>query len=365
MLSERMSRIDPSGVRRMFSLASRMENPLNFSLGQPDADVPDEIKEVLIEAIRRGCNRYSPTAGYPELLEAVAAKLKTKNGINAEPTNILITAGVSGGLNLSYSALFDPGDELIMADPYFVLYKELARFLGAVPRFVDTYPTFDLKAEQVERLITSKTKAIMINSPNNPTGAVIEPEELEKLAWVARRHDLLVISDEIYEDFVYQRRHFSIGSIYEKTLTLNGLSKSHAMMGWRLGYAHGPRELIQAMSELQQYSFVCAPTLVQVAAVRALQTSSEGIVGQHRHKRNIVVETLGDRFTIHGAQGAFYVFLEAPDGDGDAFVDRAVEQNVFVVPGSTFSEKHSHFRMCYAVPDDVLIKGTEILKTLK
>lgn len=364
MLARRMSNIDPSGVRRIFSLASRLDNPLNFSIGQADADVPDEVKEEAIRAIREGLNRYTPTAGFPKLREAIAAKLANRNAIKADPNDVLVTAGVSGGLNLSFGALLDPGDELIIPDPYFVLYKELAKFFDGVPRFVDTYPTFDLKASAVEAAITAKTKAILINSPNNPTGAVIEPEEMEKLAHLARRHDLLVISDEIYEDFIYDREHVSIGSIYEKTLTLNGFSKSHAMPGWRLGYAHGPRELIDAMSQLQQYSFVCAPSFAQIAAVRALETSGDEIVTRHRRKRDMVVEALSGSYRLHGAQGAIYVFPEAPGGDADAFVDKAVDNNVFIVPGSTFSERRSHFRLCYAAADDVLAQGLEILKKL-
>lgn len=267
MIAHRMSNIDSSGIRKVFDLAQKMKSPVNLSIGQPDFDVPGEIKEEAIKAINEGANKYTLTQGIPELRDVLLEYLKKERGVNAE--SIIITSGVSGALTLALMALVDQGDEVIIPDPAFVIYKHLVNFCGGKSVFVDTYPDFKLTAERIQPHITNKTKLIVINSPANPTGVMSEPLELKDIAELAKRHNLLLISDEIYHDYNYNNEFESIGKYYDKTLVLDGFSKSFAMTGWRLGYAAGPDTIIKEMIKLQQYTFVCAPSFSQYAVFRS------------------------------------------------------------------------------------------------
>lgn len=361
-LAQRTKQIDSSGIRKVFNLAQKIADPINLSIGQPDFDVPEPVKQAAIEALQSGFNRYTVTAGLPELREKVLAKYRAK-GFDGE--DAIVTAGVSGGLVLSFLVLLDPGDEVLMADPYFVMYKHLANFIGARPIYVDTYPDFRLRPKAFEAALTPRTKALIINSPHNPTGTVYSEKELRGLAEVAARHDLLVLSDDIYEHFFYQGEEApTIASFYPNTLVLSGLSKSAAMTGWRLGFALGPAEIIRAMTELQQYSFVCAPSFAQQAALVALEHDMAEAREAYRRKRDLIYEGLKDLYTVQRPEGAFYIFPQAPGGDGDAFVARAIENNVLCVPGSVFSEKKSHFRISFAASDETLRRGVEVLRRL-
>jgi aspartate aminotransferase/aminotransferase len=363
-LARRTNQIDSSGIRKVFNLAQKMTNPINLSIGQPDFDVADPIKEAAIEAIRGGNNRYTVTAGLPQLREKVLEKYKGR-GFNADDS--IITSGVSGALVLSFLVLLDPDDEIIMADPYFVMYKHLANFIGAKPVFIDTYPDFRLKPEDIEDNLTERTKVLIVNSPNNPTGIVYTAEELKAIADIASRHDLLVITDDIYDHFYYGDETAvspTIASVYPNTLMMGGLSKSAAMTGWRLGYALGPKEIIQAMTELQQYSFVCAPSFAQHAALKALDCDMEQARQAYRHKRDLIYEGIADLYNVRRPDGAFYIFPEAPNRDGDAFVAEAIHNNLLVVPGSVFSEKSTHFRISFAASEETIEKGVEVLRKL-
>ncbi len=361
-LAQRTSRIDSSGIRKVFNLAQKITDPINLSIGQPDFDVPERVKRAAIEALEEGFNRYTVTAGLPELRQKVLEKYRAK-GFEGE--DAIVTAGVSGGLVLSFLVLFDPGDEILMTDPYFVMYKHLANFIGARPVYVDTYPDFRLCKEAFEAAITPETKAIIVNSPNNPTGTVYSEEELRGVAEVAARHTLLVLTDDIYDHFFYEGDEApTIASFYPNTLVLAGLSKSAAMTGWRLGFALGPADIIRAMTELQQYSFVCAPSFAQKAALVALEHDMVEAREAYRHKRDLIYEGLRDLYTVQKPQGAFYIFPQAPDGDGDAFVARAIENKVLSVPGSVFSEKKTHFRLSFAAPDETIERGVEVLRRL-
>ncbi|MEW6606811.1 MAG: pyridoxal phosphate-dependent aminotransferase [bacterium] len=361
MISTRMNKIDSSGIRKVFNLASQLQNPINLSIGQPDFDVPAEIKQEAIKAINAGFNRYTQTEGILELRERVAQKLRDKNNINVNPKDILITSGVSGGLFLAFYVLLDKDDEAIIFDPYFVMYKHLINFIDSRPIYINTYPDFSLNIERVKEAITAKTKVIVINSPGNPTGKTYSKLEIEGIAKVAKENNLVVISDEVYEEFMYEGEHFSIGSIYDRTITLNGFSKAYAMTGWRMGYAAGPGEIIQQMTKLQQYSFVCAPSFAQIAAIKALDCDISKYIEEYRRKRDLIYEGLKDYFKVEKPGGGFYIFPQVEGITATAFVEKAIAKNLLIIPGNIFSEQDTNFRLSFATKDEIIQKGIEIL----
>ncbi|MCA9450015.1 MAG: aminotransferase class I/II-fold pyridoxal phosphate-dependent enzyme, partial [Candidatus Omnitrophica bacterium] len=265
---------------------------------------------------------------------------------------------------LSFMALFNEGDEVICPDPYFVMYKHLLNLMGIKPVYVDLYPDFRMTREKVEPKITDRTKGILLNSPANPTGTVATREDLEGITVLAREKDLIVISDEIYDLFVYDDPFLSIGDLYENCLILGGFSKTYSMTGWRLGYAVGPADLIKAMEELQQYSFVCAPSVGQAMAEEALDFDMTPFREEYAKKRDLIYDGLKNDFDVEKPGGAFYIFPKAPNGDGDAFVAEAIKNDLLIVPGSVFSEKKTHFRISFAAEEATLKRGIEILKRL-
>jgi aspartate aminotransferase/aminotransferase len=361
--ADRMGQIDSSGIRKVFALAATLENPVNLSIGQPDFDVDDAIKEVAIEQIRGGFNKYTQTWGIDELREAASRYYERRFGTPIE--NVMITSGVSGGLFLTLLATVNPGDELIFGDPYFVMYKHLTNLIGGVCRMVDTYPHFKLTAEAVERVITPRSKLLIVNSPSNPTGVTLTQDEMRDLAEVARKHNLLVISDDIYDQFHYDGPPATMAGLYENTIVLNGFSKMAAMTGWRVGYAAGPKDLLNEMNTLQQYTFVCAPSFAQKAAVKALEMDHSPRIDAYRLKRDLIYSGLVERgFQVTRPGGAFYVFPEAPGKDGDAFVSKAIENALLIIPGSVFSERNSHFRISFAADERTIQRGLDILGTL-
>ncbi len=361
-IADRMKQIDSSGIRKVFDLAQKMKHPVNLSIGQPDFDVPQAIKEEAISAIRNGQYRYTVTQGIPDLIAAVRKHLAQNRKLQAE--EIMITSGVSGGLMLAIMALVNPGDEVLIPDPYFVMYKHLVNLFGGVPVTYDLYPHFRLRKQALEKKISAKTKILILNSPSNPTGAVLSPSEIELAVDFAQAHGLLILSDEIYDEFVYEGQCVSPGSLYPKTLTLNGFSKSHGMTGWRLAYAAGPAEVIAEMTKLQQFSFVCAPSFAQKAGVRALQERPEKFILQYKEKRDFITSELGKFISLQKPGGAFYVFPEAPGGQGDAFVAKAIEKELLIIPGSVFSERATHFRLSYAASMETITKGIQILREI-
>ncbi|MFP4214798.1 MAG: pyridoxal phosphate-dependent aminotransferase [Phycisphaerae bacterium] len=364
-IAQRMGRIDASGIRKVFDLAAKMTDPINLSIGQPDFDVPKPLKEKAIEAIRSGMNRYTQTQGTAELREAIAASCAEEFGwSDAADRPYLVTSGVSGALLLSLLTLVDPGDEVVFADPYFVMYEHLVNLVGGLPVMVDTYPDFTPDPQKFAEAITPRTRMVIINSPANPTGRVYSEQELREIAAIAEKHDLLVVSDEIYDEFCYDGPFVSMAEIYPRTLLMRGFSKSFAMTGWRIGWCTGPREILEKMTMLQQYSFVCAPSMAQAAAVEAMQFDVSPYREEYRRKRDMVQDALGESMGLIRPGGAFYAFVPAPGGDATAFVTRAIEQNVLIIPGSVFSTKDTHFRISYATDDEVLKKGLDILNSL-
>jgi aspartate/methionine/tyrosine aminotransferase len=364
-LADRIKVIESSGIRRVFDLAVSLKNPINFSIGQPDFPPPARVREAAKKAIDDGWNRYTPTQGIEPLRRAVAAKLARVNGVQVPVDDVLITSGSSGGIFLALAAILNPGDEIIIPDPYFVMYTQLTAFFGARAVLVDTYPDFQLDPEKVAAAVSPRTKAILLNSPNNPTGAVYPEAVLRAVAAIAERNGLLVISDEVYESFVYdEARHFSVGSVYPDTLTLNAFSKSHSLTGWRIGYAAGPRHLVEKMKELQQYTFVCAPSFAQVAVVEALDEGPVEYLPRFRERRDLVYAGLKDRFEVARPTGAFYIMPKVAEVDASEFVDEAIRNNVLIIPGSVFSSRATHVRISYATSETAIRDGVRILASV-
>lgn len=364
MLSNRINRIEESGIRKVFDLATRSGGEfLNFSIGQPNFPVPQVLKEAAKRAIDDNRNAYAPTLGLPILREKIAEKLKRENNIPASTDDVMVTSGTSGGIFLVLSAVLNPGDEVILPDPYFVMYKQILNYLGVKIVCLDTYPDFHINSEKLKSLVTDRTKMIILNSPGNPTGAVYSREELESVALVARENNLLILSDEIYEKFDYDQKFFSIGSIYDKTITLNGFSKNYAVTGWRVGYVHAPQEIIEAINKLQQYTFVCAPSFAQAALAQAFDIDLTAEYDSYREKRNYICDNLKDKYEFKRSEGAFYLFVKKPQGRA-GFVDELIEKKILVVPGGVFSERDDYFRISFAVDNDVLEKGIGVLRGL-
>jgi aspartate aminotransferase len=364
-ISKRALAVDASGIRKVFDLAAKMKDPINLSIGLPDFDVPEAVKTAAIDAIRAGHNRYTQTQGIAPLRERLRKDLSSE--IGRDVGDCLITSGVSGGLLLAILATIDPGDEAIFLDPYFVMYKHLLTMAGGKSVIVDSYPDFRFHADQVEKAISSRTKLLILNSPSNPTGVVMTQAEVQSAVDLARRHDLLILSDEIYEPFLYDSISVlpSPAKLYENTLILRGFSKSHAMTGWRLGYAAGPEEVISQMTKLQQYTFVCSPSPLQYAALKALDVPMTAAVDAYRRKRDLVFDGLSKKFELVKPSGAFYIFPKAPvAASASEFVSKAIENNVLIIPGNVFSERDTHFRISYATTDEKLKQGIEVLNSL-
>ena len=363
-LADRMRHIDASGIRKVFDLASKLKDPVDLSIGQPDFDVPEEAKQAAIEAIRRGDNRYTQTQGTAALRAALAQSCREEFGWT-DDRPYLVTSGVSGALMLAILATINPGDEVVVADPYFAMYAQLAHLAGGALVPIGTYPDFRPDVQRLADAVSDRTRVLLINSPSNPTGAVWTERELRDIAEVAAQRDLLVISDEIYNAFCYDHPFASMAGLYENTLLLRGFGKTYGMTGWRMGWCTGPKPLLDKMTMLQQYSFVCAPSMAQAGALAAMKTDPSAHVAAYRKKRDLVFNALGPAFGLLKPQGAFYAFCPAPQGQsGTEFCAKAIQNNVLVIPGGVFSTQDTHFRISYATSDEKLARGMEILTRL-
>ena len=361
-ISQRSKRIDSSGIRKVFDLARSLKDPVNLSIGQPDFDVPDAVKQAGIQAIQDGYNGYTPTQGLPVLREKMQAAVDAEYG--HDDRQVFVSSGTSGGLVLAMQALVDPGDEVILFDPFFVMYEPLIQLVDGVPVLIDTYPNFKIDIGKVEAAITDKTKLIILNSPSNPTGYVPSQEEVDALGKLCLEKGIVLISDEIYRHFDYDGDFHSPAHVNPNTIVIDGFSKSHAMTGWRLGMVHGPAEIISTMLKVQQYSFVCAPQPAQWAGMEAMDVDIAPYVDTYRTKRDRIVDALSGKYEIVKPGGAFYVFPKAPWGTGSEFVAKAIENNLLIIPGNIFSESDTHFRISYAASDDIIERGIEIVLQL-
>jgi aspartate/methionine/tyrosine aminotransferase len=365
-LAARTAQFDSSGIRKVFDLAAKMKNPINLSIGQPDFPVPDKIKQAAIDAINDDRNGYSQTQGIPELRERLQADVQKHYG--HDDRRLLITSGTSGSLVLAMLALVDPGDEVIIFDPYFVMYPALVAMVGGKAVYVDTYPDFHIDVDKVAAAITPRTKLILFNSPANPTGVVADAPAARGIAELAAKHNIALISDEIYRLFCYDAPLPSPAAWNPNTIVVDGFSKSYGVTGWRLGWVHGPAAIIDKMTMLQQYTFVCAPHPLQWAAVAALDVDMSAQAADYSARRHLVLNGLRDAgYEVAPPGGAFYVFPQVPKGrgTGQEFVAKAIENELLVIPGGIFSRRDTNFRISYAASTATIERGLEVLRTLR
>ncbi len=363
--ADRMTQVRASAIRDLFDRGRSIEGAIDLSIGQGDFDVPGPIKAATIEAIQGECGRYSPTEGYPDVVAATRAWLEDHHDL-PDGDAVMLTSGASGALTLAMLALAGPGDEVLLPDPFFVVYGNLAHIVGAKPVFYDLYPRFRLDLEDVDRNITDRTRLLVVNSPSNPTGTRYTAEEMRGLAELCGRRGIPIVSDELYERFVYDGPHVSIKAFGDcESLLIGGLSKTYGMAGWRLGWAAGPRELVDRMRVLQQFSYTCPPTLVQRGALAAFDTDMGHQLERYRRKRNLVCEGLIDAgYEVQKPEGSFFIFPKVPEGDDLAFCERAIAEKLIVVPGRAFSRRSTHFRLCFAALDVTLERGLDVLRRI-
>lgn len=380
-----------SGIRKILGRAATMPDAVNLTIGQPDFPVPDAVRDAAIDAIRAGRNGYTPNTGDAHLLGRINAFLAEDVGWDCRPAGSpghagpqsIVTTGTSGALTLAFLSMLDPGDECIIPDPYFVSYPELAATCHATPVFCDINEQGELTADRVEARITDRTRFVLFSTPSNPAGVVSSRQTCRDLLDLCRSRGLILISDEIYDAFTFpdartdtRARNAAVrccpsparseGS-EDTVLLIRGFGKTYGCTGWRLGYAAGPAWLVETMSKFQQYTFVCAPTPLQLGAAACFDTDMDPIVLDYQKRRDMIVQTLGPLTRIAPPGGAFYAWVEVPGHlgmTGSAFTELAAEHGVLVVPGGVFSRKDTHFRISYATDPARLAKGLEILAGL-
>lgn len=362
-LNNGIQSIKPSGIRKFFDIANEMDNVISLSIGEPDFQTPWHIREEGIESLNKGKTWYSPNRGFSELLREITNYYQRRFGITYDDkTQALVTVGGSEGIDLVLRTLIEKGDEVIIPEPSFVCYGPLTVMAGGTPVIINTKneDNFRLKADDLLNAVTDRTKLLILPYPNNPTGAIMEREDLEKIAKVVIENDILVLSDEIYSELTYGgRRHASIAAIdgmYDRTIVINGFSKSYAMTGWRLGYALGPAGIIDQMTKLHQYGIMSAPTTAQYAAIEALR-NGDNDVAHMRDKYDMRRRLVVDGFNSMGLScfeplGAFYVFpcIKSTGLTSEEFCTRLImDKHVAVVPGTAFGGSGEGFvRVSYS-----------------
>ena len=362
-IAARARRTEVSGIRRVFDLGRSLRDPINLSIGQPHFDVPEPIRAAAKAAIDAGLNGYTPTQGAAELRGRIAQDLALRFPGQTRPT--LVTSGTAGGLLLAMLAVVDPGDEVVVPDPYFVAYPNLVELAGGVTvPVVCEPPDFAVDPGRVADAITPRTKVVLLCSPANPTGAVTPAKSMREIAAICDERGVLLISDEIYRAFHYDGEPRSPAEFSPNPLVIEGFGKTYGVTGWRLGYAHGPQAVIEEMTKLQQFSFICAPSFAQAAGVAAMDYDVSGIVADYRRKRDLLCELLRDDYEFGVPGGAFYLYPRLPAAfpTGAAFVEEAVRRNLLVIPGSVFSARDTHFRVSYAAADATLERGAAVLR---
>jgi aspartate aminotransferase/aminotransferase len=361
-IAKRLDNFDSAIFQEVFRKKQTLKNPVDLSFGYPEGDTPEHIKNAGICAIRDNHTIYTSANGISELRTAIAEKLVRENGIHVTADEVCTVPGLTTGFLIIYLALLNPGDEAIIMDPSFPPYISLAEAVGATVKLVSVFPNFQLDLMAIEASITPKTRLIVINTPNNPTGAVYAKKDLTQLAAIAKKHDIIIVSDEMYDSFIYAGEHFSIGSIYSNTLTLNGFSKSYAMTGWRLGYIAGPKQIINALNQLQQYAVFCSPSIAQHAAIAALK---EPVASREIYfkKRQLIINSLTKvGYDIQGNDGAFYTYFKVPSGSNDMeFIDLAMKENLILLPGRIFSQEQTFVRLSYGGNIKEIEKGLNII----
>ncbi|MBE6072270.1 MAG: aminotransferase class I/II-fold pyridoxal phosphate-dependent enzyme [Clostridium butyricum] len=383
MIKENVKNMPPSGIRKYFDIVNEMEGVISLGVGEPDFVTPWNVREAGIYSIEQGHTHYSSNAGFIELRNEICKYLKRRFNLSYDPENeVIVTVGGSEGIDIALRALVGPGDEVIVPEPSFVAYKGCTAFTGATAKVIELKEKdeFKLMPEDLEKAITPRTKVVVIPFPNNPTGAIMTREELQGIVDVLKDKDIIVISDEIYSELCYGEKHVSIASfpeIKDKTLVINGFSKSYAMTGWRLGYLCGHKALISQMKKIHQYAIMCSPTTAQFAAVEALKRGDDN-VEEMRKEYNRRRRVLVDGFRKMGLScfeplGAFYVFpsIQALGMSSDEFCERLLRQEkVLVVPGNAFGDCGEGFiRACYASSMENIMEALKrierFVKTIK
>ncbi|MDI6785588.1 MAG: aminotransferase class I/II-fold pyridoxal phosphate-dependent enzyme [bacterium] len=358
-INKKVLEIPPSGIRRFFDIIATMDEVISLGVGEPDFDTPWHIRESSIYYIEQGYTTYTSNSGLIELRETISKKLFQEHYLEYNSQDqVLITVGVSEGLDLALRAILNPGDEVIVHEPSYVSYKPCIIMAGGVPVVVETKldDDFQLRAEDVEKVITKKTKAILISYPNNPTGAIINKDNLTKIAKIVEKYDLLVISDEIYGYLTYKGEHTCFATLpgmKDRTILLNGFSKAYAMTGWRIAYAASNRDIIKAMTKIHQYTMLCAPIISQKAAIEALNNGysyMKSMIEEYNQRRRLIIESLNKiGLNCFKALGAFYVFpsIENTILSDEEFAEKLLlEEKVAVVPGSAFGDCGRNFIRC-------------------
>jgi len=382
-VAQRVRSVRSSGIRRFFDLAQSIEGIISLGVGEPDFVTPWNIREACIFALEKGVTSYTSNWGLLELRDAISWHLEENYGVSYDPeSEILVTTGVSEGLDLAVRAVVDPGDEVLIHEPSYVSYVPCVVFAGGVPVTVETSEDdeFKLTAESLEAKITERTKALILNYPNNPTGAIMRKKDLEEIADVVNEHDLLVISDEIYALLTYEGKHTcfsSLDGMKERTILLNGFSKAYAMTGWRLGFAAGNAEIIEAMMKIHQYTMLCAPVTAQVAALEALNAGEKYVremVEEYDRRRRLILRGLRELgLECFEPKGAFYIFpsIKNTGLPSEEFTERLLlEEGVVVVPGNVFGEcGEGYIRCSYATSQqnikEALARIEKFLKKLE
>lgn len=381
-LSKTAAELPPSGIRKFFDVAAQMENVISLGVGEPDFITPWSIRDETIASIEEGYTSYTANPGLLELRQEISNYLKKRFNIEYDPKNqIIVTIGASQALDLAFRAILNPGEEVLIIEPAFVSYPALVTLAGGKPVQVGTKAEngFKVTPEQIEEALTPNTKAILICSPNNPTGTFLNKDDLTKIAEVAIKHNLVVITDEIYAELTYDEDYVSMASLpgmYERTITINGFSKAFAMTGWRLGYVAAPEALIQAMLKIHQYTTMCAPHMLQHGAIEALRNGKdqvEEMKRSYRRRRNYIVSSLNEiGLECHTPGGAFYVFpsIKNTGLTSQEFAEQLlIKERVAVVPGSAFGESgEGYIRCSYATSmeqlQEAIIRIDRFLKSL-
>ena len=368
--------LKPSGIRRFFDLAAGMEGVISLGVGEPDFVTPWHVREAAISSLEQGYTSYTPNAGLLELREEIANYMRDRFNVEYSPvTDIIVTVGASSAIDLAMRTILDPGDEVIIVEPCFVSYVPTVELAGGVAIQVQALKEneFKILPSQLEKVITKKTKAIMLCSPNNPTGTMLSKSELEGIADLAKKNDLLIIADEIYAELSYDEEYTSMAAIegmHERTILVNGFSKGFAMTGWRLGFVCAPPEISSAMLKIHQYALMCASTMSQYAAIEALKNGRPDVdemVKSYRRRRNYIVQSFNEiGLECHVPGGAFYAFpsITSTGLTSQQFAEQLLmKEGVAVVPGDVFGESgEGHIRCSYASSLEQLSEAVKRIK---
>ena len=378
VLSDKIKKIKPSGIRKFFDLASTVDNVISLGVGEPDFQTPWSIRKTAIDTLEKKRIIYSANSGLAALRTEISSYINKKMNVSYDPQNeVIVTVGGSEAIDISLRALINPGDEVLIVEPCFVCYAPIVELSGGIPVSINTRieDNFKLTPELLKEKITKKTKLLILPFPNNPTGAIMTREDLEKIAEIIRNTNIMILSDEIYSELTYGRKHCSIVQIegmQERTILINGFSKAFAMTGWRLGYLAAPSPIVNQVLKIHQYAIMCSPTISQYAAIEALQNCEREVkkmVAEYNIRRRLLVESFNKMgLTCFNPEGAFYVFpcIKSTGLTSEQFCEQLLEnQKVAVVPGNAFGQSGEGFiRVSYAYSLKHLMEALKRIQAL-